>query len=110
MCDSTTLDAWQARCIKDLLAIPGVELALIIGNHGRTTDTYQTPLRGALSQILDRIRHGWFLWTVYYLLWVKRRTPALQPGKPPADTHRRFTANSRMSRIANQKFGIAIPI
>lgn len=79
MCDSTTLDAWQARCIQDLLAIPGVELALIIGNHGRTTDKYQTPLRGALSQILDRIRHGWFLWTVYYLLWVKRRTPALQP-------------------------------
>jgi hypothetical protein len=79
MCDSTTLDAWQARCIKELLAIPGVELALIIGNHGRTTDTYQTPLRGALSQILDRVRHGWFLWTLYYLLWVKRRTPALQP-------------------------------
>lgn len=79
MCDSTTLDAWQARCIRDLLAIPGVELALVIGNHGRTTDSYQTPLRGALSQILDRIRHGWFLWTVYYLLWVKRRTPALQP-------------------------------
>ena len=30
--------------------------------------------------------------------------------KPPALTHCSFTANSRISRIANQKLGIAMPI
>ena len=35
---------------------------------------------------------------------------SVQPGKPPAENHCSFTANSRMSRIANQKFGIAMPI
>jgi len=79
MCDSTSLDAWQARCIQELLAIPGVELALVIGNHGRTTDTYQTPLRGAFSRLLERVRHGWLLWTLFHVFWVKRRTASLKP-------------------------------
>ena len=34
---------------------------------------------------------------------------SVQPGKPPALTHCNCTANTRMSRIANQKLGIAIP-
>ena len=34
---------------------------------------------------------------------------SVQPGKPPALTHCNCTAKSRMSRIANQKFGIAMP-
>ena len=34
---------------------------------------------------------------------------ALQPGKPPAENQRSFTANSQISRIANQKLGIAMP-
>ena len=32
-----------------------------------------------------------------------------QPGKPPALTHCRCTAKSRMSRMANQKLGMAMP-
>jgi len=34
---------------------------------------------------------------------------SVQPGKPPALTHCSFTANSRISRIANQKLGMAMP-
>ena len=36
--------------------------------------------------------------------------PSSQPGKPPADSHCSFTANNRISRIANQKLGSAMPI
>ena len=35
---------------------------------------------------------------------------ALQPGKPPAENQRSFTANSQIRRIANQKLGRAMPI
>jgi len=34
---------------------------------------------------------------------------SVQPGKPPALTHCRCTANSRINKIANQKLGIAMP-
>lgn len=79
MVDSTTLDAWQARCLKDLLAIPGVQLALVIVNHGHLGERDPGSLRSKLSKLAAPIRHGWFLWTVYYLTWVKRRVPALEP-------------------------------
>ena len=34
---------------------------------------------------------------------------ARQPGKPPAENQCSFTAKSQISRIANQKFGTAMP-
>ena len=34
------------------------------------------------------------------------RMPSSQPGKPPAENHCSCTENSRISRIANQKFGM----
>ena len=37
------------------------------------------------------------------------RMPSPHPAKPPAESHCSFTENSRISRIANQKFGIAMP-
>ncbi len=33
-----------------------------------------------------------------------------QPSKPPAENHCSFTENSRISRMANQKLGMAMPI
>ncbi len=35
--------------------------------------------------------------------------PASQPGKPPAENQRRFTAKTRTGSTANQKFGTAMP-
>ncbi len=32
-----------------------------------------------------------------------------QPSKPPAENHCSLTENSRISRIANQKLGMAMP-
>ena len=37
------------------------------------------------------------------------QSPACQPGKPPAETQRSFTAKTRTSSMANQKFGTATP-
>ena len=34
----------------------------------------------------------------------------VQPGKPPAENHCSFTENSRISKMANQKLGMAMPI
>ena len=37
-------------------------------------------------------------------------SPSLQPGKPPAENHCNCTENSRISKMANQKLGMAMPI
>ena len=41
--------------------------------------------------------------------FIAAQKPSSQPGNPPAENQRRFTAKTSTSSIANQKFGTATP-
>jgi hypothetical protein len=71
MCSGTTLSAWQARCLRELLALDFVSAALLI-----------VPERGPvrrLRSVRERMRRGNLLWTLYSRYLVDRRSQAMRP-------------------------------
>jgi len=64
------IPAWQAACINDLLAIDGLELALVIvpASHRSTERSLLGLLKGP----------GW-LWRLFNKGWVERRSAASRP-------------------------------
>jgi hypothetical protein len=73
MCSGATFPAWQARCIEDLVAVEGVEPALLIVNAGRPAPA------GALEKVRTRWRRGDLAWSLYRRAFVAGRSAGARP-------------------------------
>ena len=78
MCSGTELPAWQARCVKELLAVDGVELALLI-----VPDIPPAAARSPLRKLKNLRRLQGRLWSYY-----NRRIDALAKARYPTDLSR----------------------
>lgn len=72
MCRGTAFPAWQARCLQALLALDGVEPALLIVEAASKA---QPPL---WRRFLSRLRRGGLFWMVYSRLCVEPRSAAMR--------------------------------
>lgn len=72
MCDGTTLCAWEATCIRELLAVPGAELAALVVNS-----TPRPPPKGTKLERL--VRGEATLWELYERFVVDARSAANRP-------------------------------
>ncbi|OGQ47328.1 MAG: hypothetical protein A3H42_05850 [Deltaproteobacteria bacterium RIFCSPLOWO2_02_FULL_46_8] len=70
MCNGMELAAWEADCVKKLLVLENIELALII------IDRESTSVASNWSRIK---RVGWYGWYLYNLLFIKHQTKAMRP-------------------------------
>lgn len=72
ICEGTTLPAWQAQVLEDLLSVDDVRAALLIVN--------EAPIdKGLGSKLWRWLRRPRRLWTLYYRAWVARRSRAIRP-------------------------------
>lgn len=69
LCRGTTLPAWQARAVRELLAVPGVTICLLVVDPRRSERPAGRRLRGDPH----------LLWRAYNNRWVARRSSALAP-------------------------------
>jgi hypothetical protein len=73
MCEGTTFPAWQARTIEHLLAVPGVEPALLI------VDDRPAPERAPRYRTVLRLaREGRLAWGIFNRLFVQGHVPSLR--------------------------------
>jgi hypothetical protein len=71
MCSGTTFPAWQAKCLRELLALDFVSAALLIVSE-------REPVH-RLRSMRERIRRGNLLWTLYSRYLVDRWSQAMSP-------------------------------
>lgn len=70
MCLGRSFPAWQAKTIRSLLAVPGVEISLLIVPHRDDAD-------GGLARLAKDPGH--LLWNLYNKGYVQRRSAASRP-------------------------------
>ncbi|CAA9512685.1 MAG: hypothetical protein AVDCRST_MAG91-1730 [uncultured Sphingomonadaceae bacterium] len=73
MCSGTSFAAWQARCIENLLELPGVEAALLI------VDDNPSPQRPLAEKLRQRFASPTTLWRIYQRAFLKSGSPATWP-------------------------------
>jgi hypothetical protein len=80
MCNGTTLAAWEAACVRRLLAVDGVEAgALIVEKPPPRPAVHRPLLKKAKTLLTSRKK----LWLLYERLFVEGRIPALESVEMP---------------------------
>ena len=69
----TVFPEWQARCLRRLLGVGGVEIALLVVDERTPDSGVSTGCRGFAPRI------GGLLWALYGSRWVDRRSRAMRP-------------------------------
>jgi hypothetical protein len=74
MCQGTTFEAWQARCIREVLATGAVELVLLVVDAATPA-----PSKTTWQKIRELPRNRRAAWSLYHRLFVRGRSRAMQP-------------------------------
>ena len=80
MCNGATLAAWEAACVRRLLAVDGVEGGALIVEKAPPRVAVRWPLRKKAKTLLTSEKK---LWLLYERLFVEGRIPALEPVEMP---------------------------
>lgn len=73
MCRGTTFPAWEARCLRHLLALEGVEAALLVVEERPAAHVSRR------EKVRGLLRRRTLLWAVYTRLFVDGRSEAMRP-------------------------------
>lgn len=73
MVRSTTLRAWQADVVRQLLAVPGVEIALLV------VDARRPPPSTPVERVRRLLGSSHRVWDAYNNGWIGRRARSLRP-------------------------------